>query len=554
MSTRLTFFNTAITTTTFSIATFISLLEYQQGYNLIRAVFSGILPGNQHFSVRPGESPTLSTRIYTDIDSLKTVSRSIPALGTISLYIRSLLSDALQSKQDLSYVIDGSAVDVGDIPNTLFARFGDSSRYKRPFSHLIPYEILEKFVNCVLRPALRRVLPPPIFQNFGVSYKTESARQRKKNGQVFFQGTFMNSQYLQELVDTMRSIIAESLDVGLTPFTNFMFVTSGIGLKSHFILNEDAIDLSTILCDLNWSLIDLQTTVVDVGFEHHHLNSSPMIGLWRTTGTQNTDSPFVHEELIRLFWGSDASLLKNNFHPDPFSNFRSLLGFQYKTSPRSTPALPGLKKWSRITSFQDHITTTCSIITNESYGARLELRMDGSSLITHWGQIVDKAVDSERLVHWEPAENIAGLVCPYFRCPSSDLLFLVDFLDNSTDERLLLKRPFNLDYLATLFDSNTWVQISAGSRAGFIPQAQLSFQSSSPTTTLFESVSITNDLYNLCSNDEQATGLLRLVSSGVSLPVIKHLQICLQLVCGTQSLSKIGIEMVLTRIDNKLAF
>ena len=52
----------------------------------------------------------------------------------------------------------------------------------------------------------------------------------------------MNSQYLQDLVDTMRSIIAESLDVALSPFTDFMFVTSGIGLKSHFSLNEEPID------------------------------------------------------------------------------------------------------------------------------------------------------------------------------------------------------------------------------------------------------------------------------------------------------------------------
>ncbi|KAI7846672.1 hypothetical protein BDC45DRAFT_542662 [Circinella umbellata] len=104
----------------------------------------------------------------------------------------------------------------------------------------------------------------------------------------------MNSQYLPELVDTMQSIIAESLDVALSPFTDFMFVTRGIGLKRHFSLNEEAIDLSSVLCDLDWSLID-------VGFEHHHLDSSPMIGLWHTIGNQNTDNPLVHEKLIRLF-------------------------------------------------------------------------------------------------------------------------------------------------------------------------------------------------------------------------------------------------------------
>ena len=195
-----------------------------------------------------------------------------------------------------------------------------------------------------MRPALHRVLPPPIFQNFGVSYKTEAARQRKENGQVFFQGTFMDGQYLRELIDTMRSIIDESVDVALLPYAGFMFVTSGIGLKSNFIFNEETFDLSTILPDLDWTLIDLQTTVVDIGFEHHHVGDSPVIGLWRATGTQGTDNPLVHEELIRLFWGPEVSLLKTNFRPDPFSNFRSLLGFQYKRSPRSIPILSSLKK------------------------------------------------------------------------------------------------------------------------------------------------------------------------------------------------------------------
>ena len=108
-----------------------------------------------------------------------------------------------------------------------------------------------------------------------------------------------------------------------------------------------------------------------------------------------------------------------------------------------------------------------------------------------------------------------------FRCPSSDLLFFVDLLDNSTDERLLLKRPFSLDYLAPLFNPNTWIQISSGPRTGFVtPHTQHTVRHT-PVITLFDSVAITNDLYGLCSDDGQAAELLRLVSSGVSSIVIQ---------------------------------
>lgn len=96
---------------------------------MIQAIFSGILPENRHISVSLDKSPALPTTIYADVDSLKALSHYIPATGTISLYLRSFLSDALQSKQDLSHTIDDIAVDIGDIPNTLFARFGNSSRY-----------------------------------------------------------------------------------------------------------------------------------------------------------------------------------------------------------------------------------------------------------------------------------------------------------------------------------------------------------------------------------------------------------------------------------------
>ena len=122
--------------------------------------------------------------------------------------------------------------------------------------------------------------------------------------------------------------------------------------------------------------------------------------------------------------------------------------------------------------------------------------------------------------HHSMWRSVARLV-RIFRCPSSDLLFLVDLLDDSTNERLLVKRPFSLDHLATFFNSHTWRRISSGPTAGFvIPNIQRPVLPS-PITILFDSVPITNGLYDLCADDEKATELLRLVSSSVSSTVIQ---------------------------------
>lgn len=217
---------------------------------------------------------------------------------------------------------------------------------EREYRYVIDTSDRHNFVDLVLLPALRRVMPTHKLNNLALSSSTDAWRTRSANNQLLYKGTFIPSTYLALAVPEMRRIVQDT--PALKCYADFRFYTQGIGLKASF---ANPLDISLEFPDLDWNAFDNANLFLDVGFEVAPLNpTTGCVAVWRSD-TQ-LDSRFPFSGLVSSFWGGPSSLLApSSARVDLFSGFLSLGGVDYHSVSASRPSLLGVEGLQKLVAY-----------------------------------------------------------------------------------------------------------------------------------------------------------------------------------------------------------
>ncbi|KAI8394344.1 uncharacterized protein BYT42DRAFT_41436 [Radiomyces spectabilis] len=166
------------------------------------------------------------------------------------------------------------------------------------------------FVDCVLLPAIELASPFEC-QNFGLDYQAESERLRDANGRIVAKPAMLDTMSVPALIEGMRALVAESQRLKAL-FGDFFFDTWCMGIKGPFRESPQ-----TSLTDINWDLVDPNTSYIDVGAEVLPVSDEFLVGV-------PTDSS--HEELINQLSGPLGSSAYQ-YRYDRLSHLRGVGGF-----------------------------------------------------------------------------------------------------------------------------------------------------------------------------------------------------------------------------------
>jgi hypothetical protein len=195
---------------------------------------------------------------------------------------------------------------------------------------LVPKELRGFFIDRLLLPACKAVLPPAYFARLPLSFGHADLLQRNK-GKMDYGGEYIPQEYLLPISMHMKAAALTNTDPRLALFTDSFFVSNGYGLKAQ--VNGLGDFPAAFWTEINVAYINLPGTKVflDFGLEMstqflENGQPVPSVNCWVPS---DQDNKIKHLTILDSFFPDEA--IKNSYYRcDSLLHFDSIAGCDYK--------------------------------------------------------------------------------------------------------------------------------------------------------------------------------------------------------------------------------